>query len=64
MMCRRFHRSTKTPATGPMTRAGPAAAIMAPPTASGPHGLFLAMIVAIHRTTVMLKMELPVTEMA
>ncbi len=52
MVRRRFHRSTKTPAIGPMTRTGAAVAISAPLAAAGAQGSPFAMIEAIHSRTV------------
>ena len=52
MILRRFHRSTNTPAMGPTTTAGTAAAISAPLAAAGAHGSPLAMTVAVHSSAV------------
>ncbi len=59
---RRFQRSTNTPASGPTTRTGAAVAMSAPLAAAGAQGWPLAMIVAIHSRTVIVKTMSPVAE--
>jgi hypothetical protein len=61
---RRFHRSTNTPATGPTTRAGRAAALTTPPTATGAQVSPFAICTVIHRMTVLLKTYSPIAETA
>src|ERR1700691_4448505 len=64
MTCRRFHRSTYTPATGPITRTGMAAAMRTPLPAAGAHVCPLAITTDTHRTVVISKTLSTVSEMA
>src|SRR5215467_4966004 len=61
-VARLSQRSTNTPASGPMTSTGTAAASSTPLTASGAQVCPLASRTAIHNTSVVLKTKSPTTE--